>query len=246
MKHKIFGMGSSFTLPLQEPLWFSYYGPIRHTEASNALDAAIASHLQEIGASSGIPIRKEVAEPIVVQVALDNPPFKYVDETHFQIMFSATAPGKVILQGESSTECFDFNGELNLNQIFRKPAGDELVLTFDFDRIDGVSSRIYTLGTKGTTVPYILDDKIVLDGVPTSIARVFKQQNNEDGDDDGFNDGMCLICCSEMANVIVYPCRHCCMCRSCSERFATMSSHCPVCRAVVQELIEIEQESDSF
>lgn len=236
-------MGCNLCHPLQEPVWFSYYGPIREVEAADAINAAIADHLQDVAPTS-IPIRKVVASHLSVPVSLNNPAFTEVTDTTVTVSFSTTTNGKIIMETEHSSEGFDYDVGLKLTQTFKRPTDDKWTLKFDFDSINRVSCRIYTLQAHNNQDPIIVDDKIVIDGVISTISRVFRQQGI-DGDD-GFSDGLCLICCSQTATVVAFPCRHCCMCRECAERFATLSNHCPVCRAPVTELIECTVDENNL
>lgn len=269
-------MGGILSLPfLQEPLWFSYYGPIRHSEASEALDAAIASHLQEIGASSSIPIRKEIPDQIVVPVALKSNPFSFPDPNKVTINFATSESGNATLQSEyddtdksisqtqsdnakslnhdlkknsQSTEnnqkfnMFSFGVSLDNFLTFTRPKKSDWTLTFNFPKSTGngnVSSRTYYLNVSSDNKVFIKDDMIIIDGISSSISPIYSQ--DESGD--GFSGGNCLICCEVPASVVAFPCRHCCMCRKCSEKFASVSTHCPVCRALVHELIDCSQLS---
>ena len=129
-----------------------------------------------------------------------------------------------------------FGQGLDLTAAFR--AAEAISLKFEFEAKNGVSSRTFILSMNGKTTPTIIDDRIVVDGQESSIARVFLgQEAGPDGAGD-FSDGLCLICCGEPAAVIAYPCRHCSMCRACSEKFAGLSNRCPVCRAAIVELID--------
>jgi hypothetical protein len=232
-----FRMGPGLSvLPLQTPMCFSYYGPIRHAEASEALDAAITSHLQEIGSPSRIPIRKEAAEELIVPVGLNSPAFTESDGSPV-VHFAASSPGRLVVRSGSDLEnVFVFREGLYLTAAFRR--ADATALRFEFDAKSGVSARTFILSMRGKAMPTIIDDRIVVDGQESSIARVFLgQEAGPDGAGD-FSDGLCLICCGERAAVIAYPCRHCSMCRGCSERFAGLSNRCPVCRATVVELID--------
>lgn len=236
-------MGCNLCHPLQEPVWFSYYGPIRQAEAADAINAAIADHLQEFQPAA-IPIRKVVASHLSVPVALNNPIFTDINDKTMTISFSTTANGKVTLESKSSTESFDYEIGMELTQVFIRPTDEAFTLKFDFDSLKGVTCRIYSFQSHNNQEPTVSDDKIIIDGVVSTISRVYRQQGL-DGDD-GFSDGLCLICCSEVATVVAFPCRHCCMCRECSERFATMSSHCPVCRTTVTELIECVADDNNI
>ena len=239
-------MGCNLCHPLQEPVWFSYYGPIRQAEAADAINSAFSDHLRDIW-QSPIPIRRVVASHLTIPVALNNPAFTSLDDSSVTISFSSTSSGKITLQTDNSSETAEYGVGLQLSQTFKRPADDQWTLKFDFDAINGVTCRMFTVqvnNANSSPEVAVVDDKMVIDGVISTISRVFRQQG-VDGDD-GFSDGLCLICCSQTATVVAFPCRHCCMCRECSERFATMSSHCPVCRTPIRELIECITDENSI
>jgi len=230
-------MGSGFTLPFQDPVFFSYYGAIRHNDASEALDAVIASHLHDIGAGNTIPIHSEVAEDIFIPVSLNSIPITYIDEKVFIVSFSSTVSGKVSVITNESLEYHFFEPSSINKASFSRKNILEVVIRFDFEENLGVSARIYSINMKNPISPVILDDKIIRNGMRCTISKVFRNQINDDSSQPNDED-LCLICCSERSTVVALPCRHCCMCRTCSEKFAAMSSHCPVCRSMVYELIE--------
>jgi hypothetical protein len=98
----------------------------------------------------------------------------------------------------------------------------------------------------GRALPTIVEDRLVVDGIESSVAKVFRGEHGGPAGDGDFCDGLCLICCNDPATVIACPCRHCCMCRTCCERFAGVSNCCPVCRAAVVELIDCGMADESM
>jgi hypothetical protein len=221
-------MGNALSiLQLHEPMWFSYYGPIQHPETSDALEAAISSHLHEIGSYSAIPIRKETPEPINVPIGLQEPPFTE-ENGCIQVHFVASAAGSLTVESEEGTDVHCFPKGDDLKYAFQRGKGKSVKLRFEC----GESTRIFRIKVSGK--PAIVDDRVIANGTEFSVARVYLGPVS----DGGFSDGLCLICCCEPVAVIAYPCRHCCMCRSCSQKFAAVSNTCPVCRALVTELID--------
>lgn len=235
-------MGCAHCLPLQDPVWFSYYGPIRQPGAADALNAAIADHLLEIGATRN-EIKKVTPSHLKVPVALDNPAFEKTDDNQLKVHFSTTMPGRITLSSENTSKMKEFNSSLQQEAVFPMPEDNEITLKFDFDVNSGVNCRIFSLKYHEIGIPTVENDKIIIDGVISTVSRVFKP--TDDGDN-GFSDGLCLICCSAPASVVTFPCRHCCMCRECAERFVGISVHCPVCRATVKELIDCSTENDEI
>ena len=227
-------MGLNFSIELHEPQWFSYYGPVRQTDTSETLDAAITNQLQEMGISSSIPFRTEQIKEIVVPVALNDPPFLILEKNKIEISFASTLEGKITFTSNDFLEEFNFNSNLSNKIIFNIPNNSsEWNLKFDFDVNSGVSSRIYSLLFNNNLV-IISEDKIVIDGITSTISKIYKNDNDNSNPND-----FCLICCSEPATVVALPCRHCCMCRKCSEKFSEISTNCPLCRSNVIELIEM-------
>lgn len=57
-----------------------------------------------------------------------------------------------------------------------------------------------------------------------AVAASAGQEEEEGGRD-------CVVCQSAAVSVVLLPCRHACVCHSCSARFQA----CPICRAAVLE-----------
>ncbi|KAL3812698.1 hypothetical protein ACJIZ3_013966 [Penstemon smallii] len=61
---------------------------------------------------------------------------------------------------------------------------------------------------------------------------------------DGFNDnGLgkdCVICLTEPKDIAVLPCRHMCMCSNCAKALRLQSNKCPICREIIESLLEIK------
>lgn len=233
-------MGSLLAkLPMRGPLWFSYYGPIRHPEASEALNAEITAHLQEIGAAK-VPIRDYNTERIVVHVGLNNPAMTF-ENGKTTVHWSASAPGKLSVMFGEIVEVFEFRVSLDLEFTFpRNNATETGLLKFEFDVASGVSARIFEVEMHGESQPVIVDDRIISSGVEFAVSRVYTGEEYGNVDSDGFSDGLCLVCCVDPVSVIVFPCRHCCMCKECSKLFAAKSNKCPVCRETVLELVNCQ------
>lgn len=231
-------MGSNFALPIREPIWYSYYGPIYHTEASEALDSAIRSHLQEIGAGSTIPIREEKAPELYIPVSLAPDPFSIADGNNIQIAYASTCVGTIKITANGTTTTMGMTSGLNQSFTIGKEPGN-VTIEFLFEE-QSVTGRIYEIQIEKEGQASIINDKIIVDGVTSTISRIFRQNPDEGGDED---EDLCLLCYSHPSSVVALPCRHCFMCRECAERFAAVSTLCPVCRATVHELLDWKEES---
>lgn len=60
--------------------------------------------------------------------------------------------------------------------------------------------------------------------------------------DKSSNEAECVICCDVIANSVMYPCGHACLCFDCGRVILQQTqSICPICRAVVKDVIRIYQ-----
>ncbi|KAF8018159.1 hypothetical protein BT93_H3145 [Corymbia citriodora subsp. variegata] len=50
----------------------------------------------------------------------------------------------------------------------------------------------------------------------------------------------CVICMTEPKDTAVLPCRHMCMCSECAKELRLQSNKCPICRQLIEELLEIK------
>ena len=238
-------MGSALSFFNNDNQIFTYYGNTQHAEASEALDAAIASHLREIGAGTAIPIRNESPKEVYVPIGLKSPPFSHVDDSELTVLFSTTIPGKMCVLSADETnkyEEFEFNASVDQSITFKRPADDKFTLSFTFDPVNEISARLFTFALHGNSEPIVVEDRLVIKGHVNTISKIYGQEGAIM--DQSTDDSMCLICYSEKANVVALPCRHCCMCRKCAERFANLSMNCPICRTHVNELVELTENKN--
>lgn len=47
----------------------------------------------------------------------------------------------------------------------------------------------------------------------------------------------CVICLTEVKNVINKPCKHVCMCYSCAKAVVASHQPCPICRQVITDIV---------
>ncbi|GIY55371.1 e3 ubiquitin ligase Rnf157 [Caerostris extrusa] len=70
--------------------------------------------------------------------------------------------------------------------------------------------------------------------------KPLKQKNelaDEDVEDSGFD---CVICMSDPRDTMILPCRHLCLCNSCSDSLRYQANNCPICRAPFRALLQIK------
>ena len=51
------------------------------------------------------------------------------------------------------------------------------------------------------------------------------------------NNSNCLICLDKAVDTVLYRCGHMCVCITCGMNLQQRGSHCPVCRAPIQDII---------
>ena len=54
------------------------------------------------------------------------------------------------------------------------------------------------------------------------------------------NESTCVICLTDIRNVLLLPCRHLCLCGSCAENLKFQSASCPICRIPFRALLQID------
>ncbi|KAK6117262.1 hypothetical protein DH2020_048996 [Rehmannia glutinosa] len=50
----------------------------------------------------------------------------------------------------------------------------------------------------------------------------------------------CVICMTEPKDIALLPCRHMCMCSNCAKALRLQSNKCPICREIIEALLEIK------
>jgi hypothetical protein len=53
------------------------------------------------------------------------------------------------------------------------------------------------------------------------------------------NESTCVICLTDIRNVLLLPCRHLCLCGTCAENLKFQSANCPICRIPFRALLQI-------
>ncbi len=53
------------------------------------------------------------------------------------------------------------------------------------------------------------------------------------------NESTCVICLTDIRNVLLLPCRHLCICSSCAENLKFQSANCPICRIPFRALLQM-------
>lgn len=78
------------------------------------------------------------------------------------------------------------------------------------------------------------------------LQEIYGIGNSVEGDLDGNDLGTeCVICLSEPRDTTALPCRHMCMCGGCAKVLRFQTDRCPICRQLVDRLLEIKVSNDS-
>jgi E3 ubiquitin-protein ligase MGRN1 len=56
----------------------------------------------------------------------------------------------------------------------------------------------------------------------------------------GGETSQCIICLSNISNIILYPCRHFCLCDQCSNFVKVDNKPCPICRKQIENFILVK------
>eukprot|EP00871_Galdieria_phlegrea_P005641 jgi/Galph1/6078/GphlegSOOS_G4709.1 len=59
-------------------------------------------------------------------------------------------------------------------------------------------------------------------------------------DEDVENTNLCIACMLNESDALLLPCRHLCMCAECADRLRFRSNKCPVCRQVVDWILQVQ------
>lgn len=233
-------MGCSACIPFSKPLWYSYFGPIYNSDAIAAINSSSNElHLQDQQHSRQIPMHKVKVQEMQVPVALypnASEIFEENSKSYVIIKYAATCEGTLTMQCESKFEKQNFSASKEQEHKFELPNESEIILKFDFENWNDITCRIYSMEVDMAAKEFrIKDDKIIKNGVVLTISKVYRQLSDEENES-----GMCIICCEQKACVVNFPCRHCCMCHECAEKFSDISVRCPICRTVANELIEFD------
>jgi len=53
------------------------------------------------------------------------------------------------------------------------------------------------------------------------------------------SESTCVICLTDIRNVLLLPCRHLCLCGTCAENLKYQSANCPICRIPFRALLQV-------
>ena len=96
--------------------------------------------------------------------------------------------------------------------------------------------------TTNTTVAPLATSNDNLSAATTTSTRTKRQERErEQAEREQELKGVeCVICMSEIRDVIIMPCRHLCLCKTCATNLRVQSNNCPICRIPFIALLQIK------
>ena len=109
---------------------------------------------------------------------------------------------------------------------------------------DGANTAGWTESTEttNTTVAPMTTSNDNLSATTTISTRTKRQERErEQAEREQELKGVeCVICMSEIRDVIIMPCRHLCLCKMCATNLRVQSNNCPICRIPFIALLQIK------
>ncbi|CAI5942661.1 unnamed protein product [Closterium sp. NIES-65] len=87
---------------------------------------------------------------------------------------------------------------------------------------------------------YVLHEIFGIDGPASSPAPLHAAPGDTADPNGGGANVECVVCLEDPRDTLVLPCRHLCLCLHCAKALRFQSNKCPICRSVVQSLLQIK------
>lgn len=105
--------------------------------------------------------------------------------------------------------------------------------TTKFDIELNLVKHLYIFEKEGTSAVYA---DIPVYGMETKAKSSALVEGSADG-----NQSLCVICLSSPSCIILYPCRHGCICRDCARGVSGGTNKCPICRERALLMIDVHE-----
>jgi len=69
------------------------------------------------------------------------------------------------------------------------------------------------------------------------VPTILEAKNDEPCKDNDDSRIICILCCSNIRNVVVLPCRHSLTCNKCAIKLKADNSPCPICRKEIKDFV---------
>jgi len=98
----------------------------------------------------------------------------------------------------------------------------------------------FVLGPKNEIVKIkIFSEKLEIDKMGYLLEEVYTAES----DLQNKNDELVCVICFGVANILLYPCRHYCLCTACSNIVKNDKKDCPICRKSIEKFLSISPSS---
>ncbi|PIN00230.1 putative E3 ubiquitin ligase [Handroanthus impetiginosus] len=86
----------------------------------------------------------------------------------------------------------------------------------------------------------VIRQLLFTDNICYELREIYGLGKSSPGFSDNGSGKECVICMTEPKDVAVLPCRHMCMCSNCAKALRLQSNKCPICREIIESLLEIK------
>ena len=100
-------------------------------------------------------------------------------------------------------------------------------------------SRLYTYvhykqsNSKGEISLFVKNQKLESNGKVFVLQEIFGQDNESSRGKE------CSICLVDRTNVMVFPCKHMCLCEGCAKDLRSRTRRCPICRKKIEVFLKV-------
>ncbi|RVW30122.1 putative E3 ubiquitin-protein ligase LUL1 [Vitis vinifera] len=187
-----------------------------------------------LGEDCSLSPMKENLEPVTVhfQQGLGQ---KFRQPTGTGIDFSTFEESELLKEGDMDVYPLEVKAEASpINQIGAD--GNPIPGTMNSQITKAVFEK-----EKGEYQVRVVKQILWVNGMRYELQEIYGIGNSVDGDFDSNDPGKeCVICLSEPRDTTVLPCRHMCMCSGCAKVLRFQTDRCPICRQLVERLLEIK------
>ncbi|KAL6581801.1 hypothetical protein OROMI_005815 [Orobanche minor] len=92
----------------------------------------------------------------------------------------------------------------------------------------------------GQFTPKVIRQLLWSDDICYELRDIYGLGKSGPGLNDSGSGKECVICLTEPKDTALLPCRHLCMCSNCAKILRLQSNKCPICREIIESLLEIK------
>ncbi|WCJ41035.1 RING/U-box superfamily protein [Euphorbia peplus] len=103
-----------------------------------------------------------------------------------------------------------------------------------------ITLAVFDKKENDTYIVRVMKQILWVNGTRYELQEIYGIGNSVVESDENDSGKECVICLSEPRDTTVLPCRHMCMCSSCAKVLRCQTNRCPICRQLVERLLEIK------